>query len=285
MPFATFLRCAGSLLCLLAIFAAASFAGEVTKDDVDFRKKVYVNKKGERLSYRLYVPVTYSKEIKYPLVLWLHGGAGRGSDNVAQISKGNSKGTHFWISPQNQANFPALVFAPQCPMDDNWADPELNQPGKALVLAIEALDALQKEFSVDPDRVYLAGQSMGGLGVYALLQLYPERWAAGMVMCAYDNFTNTLAISRVPVWVFQGDADQTVPIDLVREMMKQLRKVHANLRYTEYHGVDHEVWDKAFAEPELLPWLSGQKRGQTAPATSPGPAGGQVGSSAPPANH
>ncbi len=284
MRFSKFLSYGSGLLCLLAFLAAASFTTEVTKDDVDFRKKVFVNKKGERLSYRLYVPVTYSKEIKYPLVVWLHGGAGRGSDNVAQISKSNSKGTHFWIAPQNQANFPAFVFAPQCPMDDNWADPEVNQPGKALLLAIEALDALQKEFSIDPDRVYVAGQSMGGLGVYALLQLYPERWAAGMVMCAYDNFSNTLAISRVPVWVFQGDADQTVPVDLVREMMKQLRKVHANLRYTEYHGVDHEVWDRAFAEPELLPWLSAQKRGQPTAAPGPDPRG-QVGSSAPPANH
>jgi hypothetical protein len=55
-------------------------------------------------------------------------------------------------------------------------------------------------------------------------------------------------------------------------MMKQLNKAHANLRYTEYRKADHEVWNKAFAEPDLLPWLSSQKRGQAA--------GGQLGSGA-----
>jgi hypothetical protein len=67
-------------------------------------------------------------------------------------------------------------------------------------------------------------------------------------------------------------------------MMKQLKKVNANFRYTEYHKVDHDVWNKAFAEPDLVPWLSAQKRGQPSPSASPG-AQGQVGSSAPPANH
>jgi len=58
---------------------------------------------------------------------------------------------------------------------------------------------------------------------------------------------------------------------LVRDMMKQLRKAHANLRYMEYPKTDHEVWKKAFAEPDLVPWLSSQKRGGQA-------ADGQLGS-------
>jgi predicted peptidase len=131
---------------------------------------------------------------------------------------------------------------------------------------MEVLAKVEREFSIDPDRVYIVGQSMGGLGVWSLSQNYPEKWAGAIVLAAYDNFTNPVAISRIPVWVFQGDADQTVPVDLVREMTKQLKKVHANLRYSEYHKVDHEVWNKAFAEPELVPWLASQKRGQTVPS-------------------
>jgi hypothetical protein len=60
-------------------------------------------------------------------------------------------------------------------------------------------------------------------------------------------------------------------------MMMQLNKAHANLHYTEYRKTDHEVWKKAFAEPDLLPWLSSQKRGH--------PAGGQLGSGAGAATH
>jgi predicted peptidase len=284
MQFYKRFRCGSILVFALMILAPASRAAEMTKDEVDFRKRVFVDKKtGAHIPYRLYVPASYSRTQKYPLLFWLHGGSGRGSDNVKQISSNDTKGTHFWISPENQQRFPAFVFVPQCPVDDNWSDPEINQPTKSLLVAIEALDAVQKEFTIDPDRIYLAGQSMGGLGVWALIQLYPERWAGALVMSAFDNFTNTDAIRQVPVWVFQGDGDRSVPVDLVRQMMKQLKKVNANFRYTEYHKVDHDVWNKAFAEPDLVQWLSAQKRGQASLPASLG-AQGQVGSSAPPAN-
>jgi predicted peptidase len=283
MQFRKLLWCTGWLLFALLILASLAAAAEMTKDEVDFRKNTFVDKKtGAHLPYRLYVPITYSKTEKYPLVLWLHGGGGRGNDNVYQISRNDTKGTHFWISPENQKTFPAFVFAPQCPEHENWADPEFNQPSNALLLTLQALDAIEKEFSIDPDRIYLAGQSMGGLGVYALVQLYPQRWAAALVLSAYDNFTVPAAISRVPLWIFQGDSDQTVPLDMVRDMMQQLKKMRANFRYTEYHKVDHETWNKAFAEPELIPWLSAQKRGQSSQQQNQV---GQVGSGAPPANH
>jgi predicted peptidase len=85
---------------------------------------------------------------------------------------------------------------------------------------------------------------MGGLGVWSLLQTHPEKWAAAVVLAAYDNFTAPMSISRIPLRVFQGDADRSVPADLVPEMMKQLKKLNANLRYTEYHNVDHDVWNR-----------------------------------------
>jgi predicted peptidase len=260
------------LILLAAVVAPLAAAQQLTKDDVEFRKKVYVTKKGERLPYRLYVPLGYDTNRKYPLLLWLHGGEGRGNDNVRQISGNNQAGTHFWSSKEVQLQFPMFELIPQCPSGDNWSDPDLNQPTKWLELTMSALADVEREFSIDTDRIYLAGQSMGGLGVWSALQAYPGRWAAAVILSAYDTFTDVKALGQTPIWVFQGDQDETVPVILVRDMMKQLNKVHANLRYTEYRKMDHEVWKKAFAEPELLPWLSSQKLGQ--------PAGGQVGSGA-----
>jgi predicted peptidase len=259
---------------LLCVCGQLLHAAEITKDDVDFLKKVYVNKNGERLPYRLFLPTGYSPDHQYPLIFWLHGGEGRGTDNLQQIVHTNEKGAHVWIAPEIQLKFPAFVLAPQCPVGENWSDPDLNQPSKALELALQILAAVQKEFSIDPDRVYVVGQSMGGLGVYSLLQMYPEKWAGAIIVAAYDNFTNTNAISRVPLWVFQGDQDQTVPVTMVHEMMKQLKKIDANLRYTEYRKADHAIWDRAFAEPQLIPWLASLKRAA--------PSGSQLGTSATP---
>ncbi len=267
--------CAALLLLLLLQGIAA--ATEQTKDDIFFRKEAYVGKTTERLPYRLFVPPGYDADRKYPLVLWLHGGTGRGSDNVKQLTNQNELGTHFWISAEVQQKFPAFVLVPQCPTGQIWADPEFNLPSKWLVMTMQALAKVEKEFSIDPYRVYVAGQSMGGSGVWAVLQNYPAKWAAAIVMSAYDTFTDPDAIARIPLWVFQGDADQSVPVVTVRSMMAELKKHHANLRYTEYHKVDHEVWNKAFTEPDLLSWLSAQKR------TPPG--GSQVGSGAVAASH
>ena len=268
---------AGAIVVLLVtLLAPLVRGGELTKDDIEFRKMTYVDKNGKRMPYRLFVPLGYDATRRYPLLLWLHGGNGRGSDNVRQLNGGNQIGTHFFAGKQAQLKFPMFVLVPQCPTGQNWSDPDLNQPTEWLELAMSALADVRKQFSIDPDRLYLAGQSMGGLGVWSTLQAYPGKWAAAVILAAYDNFTDIPALARTPIWVFQGENDDTVPLLLVNEMMKQLRKAHANLRYTEYPKMGHEVWKKAFDEPDLLPWLSSQKlsHGQ-----------GQVGSRAAPAAH
>jgi predicted peptidase len=264
--------CAALLLLFLGQGIAA--ASELTKDDIDFRKDFVADKKGARLPYRLFVPLGYDANRKYPLLLWLHGIDGRGSDNIKQLTKKDAIGTHFWTTSDVQTKFSVFVLIPQCPSGDSWSEPEFNLPGKWLLLTMEALAKVEKEFSIDPLRVYIGGQSMGGLGVWSLLQNYRGIWAGAIVMSAYDTFSDVPAIVEVPLWVFQGDEDQSVPVTMVRSMIAQLRKAHANLRYTEYHKSDHEVWNKAFAEADLVPWLSSQQRKQ--------PAGSQVGSGATP---
>src|SRR6202171_4798316 len=256
---------------LLAIGARAGSLGQTpaktsNRDELTSRKMTYPDKQENKRPYRLFVPANYDANQKYPLIFWLHGAAGRGSDNLKQISGGNENGTHVWTTPANQAQLPALVLAPQCPEDRFWSEPENNEISPQLQMALDILAAVQKEFSIDPDRIYLAGQSMGGLGVWALLQAQPDRWAAALVLCAYDNFTNPKALSRVPLWVFQGDVDMVVPVDLVRQMVKDLKKSGAQPRYSEYHNAGHDVWLTAFAEPDLVPWLAAQKRGASIPA-------------------
>jgi predicted peptidase len=264
------------LLALALIVVQLVAARDLTQDDINFRKEVYVNKKGDRLPYRLFVPLGIDKTRKYPLILWLHDGGGRGSDNLKQLTKDNQLATHFWISKPVQDSFPVLLMVPQCPANENWAEPELNQPGEALQLTMEALAKVQREFPVDPDRIYVGGQGMGGIGVWSLLQKYPGMWAGATIISAYDNFTDVGAVARVPLWVFQGDQDDSVPVTMVRDMMQQLKKANANVRYTEYHKIGRTAWERAFAEPELASWLSAQRR--------MGSAGGQVGSGAPSSN-
>lgn len=233
----------------------------VVKQEPAFRKRTFTAKSGAKMPYRLFVPPQYDSAKKYPLVFWFHGGDGRGADNERQISGNNEKGAHLWTTPQNQPAFPAFVLAPQCPTNDNWSDPELNELNNQLQMALDILAVVRKDYSIDPDRISLVGQSMGGLAVWTLLQKFPEQWAAAVVVGSYDNFTNPLAIARVPLWIFQSEMDRTVPVDLIRQMVKQLKKAGSSPRYTEYRRFDGEPWQKAFDEAELDAWLSNQKRG------------------------
>ncbi len=266
------------LAVLLALFLTQGIAAGtgLTKDEIDFRKDVYTNKNKVQLPYRLFVPLGYDTNRKYPLVLWLHGNDGRGSDNVKQLTQSNQLATHFWIAGDVQRKFPMFVMVPQCPSGQNWAEPEFNQPSKWLTMAVEALAKVEKQFSIDPDRVYIGGQAMGGIGVWSLLQNYRGKWAGAVVISAYDTFSDVPAIAEVPLWVFQGEQDPSVPVTMVRAMMVQLKKAHASVKYTEYRKVEREVWTKAFAEPDLLNWLSAQKRSTGTE--------GQVGSGAAPAS-
>lgn len=63
-----------------------------------------------------------------------------------------------------------------------------------------------------------------------------------------------------PMWVFHGDADQTVPVTLSRDRIAARRKAGGHPLYTEYAGVDHNCWEWAFTEPELVKWFCAQQR-------------------------
>jgi predicted peptidase len=68
------------------------------------------------------------------------------------------------------------------------------------------------------------------------------------------------ALARTPAWVFQGADDNDPTPAETRRLVAALDRVSGRVRYTEYPGVGHNVWDRAYAEPGLLPWLLAQRR-------------------------
>jgi predicted peptidase len=247
---------AGFVLWFLWLPGAYVGSQDASSPEAGFLARSYHSLQGETMPYRLFVPPSYDSSKKYPLVLWLHGAAARGSDNLLQISAGNFPGTHVWTTPENQAKFPVFVLAPQVSDTKMWARPHANTPPASIRLALEILDAVEKDYAIDSARVYLAGQSMGGEGVWAALAARPGRFAAAVALCS-DGFDDMIAPgARVPVWIFQGTADEIVPIERARDWVAALRKAGGTPKYTEYPGVGHNVWEKAFAEPDLVPWLA-----------------------------
>lgn len=233
-----------------------------------FAAESYRNSRNQTMPYRLFKPPAYDKKRQYPLVLWLSGAAGRGSNNQNQISFGNVLGAHVWTTPENQTKHPCFVVAPQCPENQAWSegrDPVTNNPLEAkpaapLLLALEIVHELRKRFRIDARRLYVAGQSMGGFGTWAVIEAYPKMFAAAIPLCGGGDPTQAPKLTTLPIWAFHGAKDESVSVEGSRSMIAAIRNAGGNPRYNEYPDTNHDVWTKAFNEPELLPWVFAQKR-------------------------
>jgi predicted peptidase len=225
-----------------------------------FLAKIHQNSRGETMPYRLFVPPGYNKQKKYPLVLWLHGGAGRGNDNLKQISCGNTIGSHVWTEPQNQSKHSCFVVAPQCADNESWATPDTAKPTEQLRLALEVLQDLQRTFSVDAQRLYVTGQSMGGFGTWSVIAQHPRMFAAAIPICGGGDESEVSKLTQTAIWAFHGEKDEVVNVERSRKMIAAIRRAGGLPKYTEYTSADHVVWDKVFSEPELLSWVFAQHR-------------------------
>jgi len=230
-----------------------------------FEARVY--KSDKRMPYRLFRPAAIGK---LPLVMYLHGSGGLGDDNLMQLGLGNTFGTRVWLLPDNQKRFPCFVVVPQT--DRGWVNYDLSQEAQGIVkindglgegaqLALEIVDALCREFSIDERRIYVTGQSMGGAGTWHMIAARPKLFAAAVACCAAQTAEDAVASLGTRLWNFHGVADQTVPVKLSRDRIAALQKAGGRPLYTEYAGADHNVWEWAYTEPSLVMWVFDQRRG------------------------
>jgi len=218
------------------------------------------------MPYRLFRP---SQSGKLPLVVYLHGSGGQGDDNEKQLQFGNTFGTRVWLLPQNQREFPCYVVAPQT--DRGWVRYDAAQLDQGVVkmipgfgegcrLALEVVDELVCKLPIDDRRIYVTGQSMGGGGVWNMTAFRKNLFAAAAPLCGSITLDDPAQSAETPFWVFHGDSDDTVPPAASRDRVAALRKAGARPLYTEYAGVDHEVWRWAYTEPALVHWMFSQRR-------------------------
>jgi predicted peptidase len=237
-------------------FSCAAQPRPKTAETSKFEAKTY-----QTMPYRLFIPANYDNAKKYPLVLWLHGGGARGNDNEKQITEGNTLGATIWTRAENQAENPAFVLAPQAPVGEWWAnnDSEL-RPSTQLQIVVELLAELQKQYNLDANRLYVAGQSMGGYGTWSIIAEYPEMFAAAIPICGGGNVAKADKMTKTAIWAFHGEIDQAVKVEQSREMIEAIKKAGGNPKYTEYQGVGHNSWINAFAEPDIVSWVFAQRR-------------------------
>ena len=173
--------------------------------------------------FTLYVPADYDATKQYGLIVALHGYTGNDYDAAATI-----------IKPQLQPN-DFLVVAPFGRGDVGYLS-----IGEQDVL--DVIDRLQASFRVDPDRIYLMGWSMGGLGTWRIGQFFADRFAAMAPFCGWTGTEYLANLRNLPTLIVHGDADNSVPAAMDRAAAEQLKQWNYPVQYDELPGVGHDAW-------------------------------------------
>lgn len=205
------------------------------------------HKRGElSTSHLLDLPVDYTQDEtrQWPLLLFLHGRGARGDDLKMVSNHGPPK----LIREGRQ--LPFIVVSPLCPAGISWQPVELGM----------LLDKIEAEYRVDPERIYVTGLSMGGYGTWALAMEYPERFAAIAPICGGGDARDVARIKDIPIWIFHGARDTSIPIERSQAMVDALETLGAEPRFTVYPRAGHDSWTETYDNPALYEWFLEHKR-------------------------
>ena len=232
------------------------------------------------LPYRLFIPDNYDTLKSYPIILTLHGIGECGTDNDIQI-RVNHIAT-CWADSAFQQKHRCFIVSPQCPVGVNWTSTGVKSS------VSEIMDSLIRNCSIDTNRIYITGLSLGGNGTWDYLISYPGLYAAGIPVCGWHDSSYVKSIKHIPVWNHHGGSDPAVNVSNSRQMIsayenlnlpvvytncneficntisaeKKHRLISDNVDYvySEYWGVGHNSWDYAYTDSSVLEWLLSKRR-------------------------
>jgi len=239
--------------------------------ELSLYKKFTFYRGGEALPFRILFPENFDSTKEYPLVVFLHGKGESGNDNEKQLIHG----AKLFLDKTNRENFPAIVIFPQCDTNSFWGNVQMitdeqekmefyfteeKNASKSMQLLIEFLDNLKNKYRIKQDQIYVMGLSMGGMGTFELVSRLPKVFAAAVPICGGANTGIVKKLKHTNWWVFHGAKDEVVPYELSENMVNIMKKNKINVRYTLYPNANHNSWDLAFSEPDLLSWMFSQKK-------------------------
>lgn len=162
----------------------------------DFRQWEYSG-----LRYNLYSP-RQSTEEKYPMVVFLHDARPCSDDPKVTLSQGN--GAVCWAENSWQRRHPCFVLAPQIASVMANDDFEVTQDLEKIQ---DLIQHILRVYPVDPQRVYITGQSMGCMSSCELLIRYPETFAAGLLAAGQWSPQRMKACKNANLWVLVSEND------------------------------------------------------------------------------
>lgn len=239
--------------------------------DLSLYQKKWLVQGADTLPYRILYPVHYDSTKSYPVLFFLHGAGERGNDNEAQLIHG----AKLFLQEGNRASFPSIVIFPQCSRSSYWSNvlrlhdttgkrrfvflPD-GEPTRYMQLLLHLVQFTLNDLPVKKDQVYVGGLSMGGMGTYEIVRRLPNTFAAAFAICGGADPATAGQLSQTSWWIFHGLKDDIVSPEFSKAMAAALKAKGAGVKLTLYPNANHNSWDSAFAEKNLLPWLFAQHK-------------------------
>lgn len=187
----------------------------------------------------------------YPLLIVLHDAAGR------------AYAADYMASAPMRSDYPSFVAVPAIKAPAIWAHPDSRNAKQERLGDIEELigDLLIHYPAIDRHRIYIAGCSMGGIGVFGAIARYPDLFAAGVPIAGNWDMIDAPIMGNTPMLIIHGGKDEAIPAAKLRAFIKKIRDNGGeNLVYHELKSMPHNCSSPQLYSALVWRWLYAQKK-------------------------
>lgn len=230
-----------AILILACLIIGAAYSID-SSSDVDgilknvedkFEQKTFNDSKtGLEIPYNIYLPDNYDKNKNYPLVVFIADSSLVGKGEKASLEQG--LGGIIWANDSKNSKEECIVLVPTY-SDVIIDDMQGNEKSEYLNATKNLIDNVSSCYSVDANRIYGTGQSMGGMTILYLASQYPDLFAAEMfVSCQWDiNELSNLDSQKFFYIVSEGDQKASTGQKEVKQMLD-----NKSVKYEVLDGID-----------------------------------------------
>ena len=158
---------------------------------------------GQTLRYNLFVPKNYDRRKSYPMVLFMHDASVVNVATEGPLVQG--LGAVCWASPEDQARHESFVLAPEygsVVIDDTY------EPSTLFEATANLVQSVTQQYSIDRNRLYTTGQSMGAMMSLGLNIRYPDLFAAAFIVAGQWPTAQAAPLAQKKLWILVS-ADDT----------------------------------------------------------------------------
>ncbi len=191
------------------------------------------------------VPTDFNpKKESLPMIVFLHGAGERGNDLSLVTRHGIPK--YFVVDPDYHG-LRVITVSPQCPANTVW--------NNISIPLFEFILQTAEEYNADKTRISITGISMGGFGIWELLISHPDFFRAAAPVCGGGMDWRIPYNLSTPIKAFHGEVDPVVPVVYSQILCKAVNDRGGSATLKIYPNVQHNSWDYAYEEPDLIEWL------------------------------